>query len=307
MRNLLLMSTAATLLALPVWAQTEQPAAGQVNDQVAQQCLDDLQMLSQRMAEEGYWFTGHRQGWGWGWRGGMAGPPMAGDPAVGVAPGDPAAAPAAQPGVAAEPGMAAGPGMGAGPWGTVGWRVSPGHEINTLQSAAAVLARQGDEEGCQYLLARVEQTYDTYAGQLREAGVQPGQISAWREEQIAASMPVQEVEHMLSLDRILGTEVRNFADENLGSIEDVVMAPGTGEIAVAIIGHGGFLGFGEDYAAVPWALLRTTPGFETFLLDATEETLENAPSVDADQLTRREGFATATQDIEGYWQQHQQN
>jgi hypothetical protein len=76
---------------------------------------------------------------------------------------------------------------------------------------------------------------------------------------------------------------------------------------VVIIGHGGFLGFGGDYVAVPWALLRTTPGFETFLLDATEETLENAPSVDPDQLRQREGFATATQDIEGYWQQHQQN
>jgi sporulation protein YlmC with PRC-barrel domain len=302
MRNVLLMSTAATLLALPAWAQTEQPAAGQMTGEVAQQCLEDLQMLSQRMAEEGYWFTGHRQGWGWA-GGGMAGQPMAGDPAVGAAPGDPAAAP----GMAAEPGMAVEPGMGAGPWGATGWHVSPGREIHALQNAAAVLARQGDEEGCQYLLARVEQTYDNYAGQLREAGVEPGQISAWREEQIAASVPVAEMEHMLSLDRILGTEVRNFADENLGSIEDVVMAPGTGEIAVAIIGHGGFLGFGEDYAAVPWALLRTTPGFETFLLDATEETLENAPSVDPDQLRQREGFATATQDIEGYWQQHQQN
>jgi sporulation protein YlmC with PRC-barrel domain len=302
MRNLLLMSTAATLLALPAWAQTEQPAAGQMNDQVAQQCLEDLQVLSQRMAEEGYWFTGHRQGWGWA-GGGMAGQPMAGDPAVGAAPGDPAAAP----GTAAEPGMAAGPGVGAGPWGATGWQVSPGREIHALQNAAAVLARQGDEEGCQYLLARVEQTYDNYAGQLREAGVEPGQISAWREEQIAASVPVQEMEHMLSLDNILGTEVRNFADESLGSIEDVVMAPETGEIAVAIISHGGFLGFGGEYAAVPWALLRTTPGFETFLLDATEETLENAPSVDPDQLRQREGFATATQDIEGYWQQHQQN
>ena len=294
MRNLLLMSTAATLLALPAWAQTDQTAAGQTDGQVAEQCLQDLQALSQQMAEEGYWFSGYRQGWGW--RGGMAGDPMAPAPAAGVAPADPTMAdPAAQ------------PGTGVGPWGETGWRVSPGHEIHTLQSAAAVLARQGDEEGCQYLLGRVEQTYANYAGQLREAGVEPGQVSVWREEQIAASVPVQEMERSLSLDNILGTEVRNFADERLGSIEDVVMAPGTGEIAVAIIGHGGFLGFGEDYAAVPWALLRTTPGFETFLLDASEETLENAPSVDPDQLRQREGFATATQDMESYWQQHQQN
>lgn len=291
MRNLLMMSTAATLLALPAWAQTEQPATGQTNDQVAEQCLEDLRILSQQMTEEGYWFSGHRQGLGW--RGGMAGDPMAPAPAADMAPADPAA----QPGV----------GMGAGPWGDTGWRVSPGHAIHTLQSAAAVLARQGDEEGCQYLLARVEETYTNYANELRQAGVEPGQISAWREEQIAASVPVDEVAHMLSLDNILGTEVRNHADEQLGSIEDVVIDPESGDIAVAIISHGGFLGFGEDYAAVPWTLLRTTPGFETFLLDATAETLENAPAVDPDQFAQREGYVTARQDIDSYWQQHKQN
>ncbi len=292
MRNVLLMSTAATLLALPVWAQTEPTATGQ-NDQIAEQCLEDLRTFSQQMSEEGYWFSGYRPGMGW--RGGMAGDPMTRAPAGDVAPADPAMAdPAAQ------------PGTGMGPWGDIGWRFSPGREIRTLQSAAAVLARQGDEEGCQYLLARVNDTYTNYVDELREAGVEPGQVSAWRVEQIAAAVPVEEVEHMLSLDNILGTEVRNHADEQLGSIEDVVMDPENGDIAVAIISHGGFLGFGENYAAVPWSLLRTTPGFETFLLDATEETLANAPSVDPDQITQREGYATARQDIDGYWQQQQQ-
>lgn len=294
MRNVLLMSTAATLLALPAWAQTEQTATGQ-NDQIAEQCLEDLRAFSRQMGEEGYWFSGYPQQH-MGWRGGMASEPMAPAPAEGVEPADPALAdPAAQ------------PGTGVGPWGDTGWIASPGHDIRTLQSAAAVLARQGDEEGCQYLLARLNATYTHYADELRKAGVEPGQISAWREEQIAASVPVEEVEHMLSLDNILGTEVRNLADEQLGSIEDVVLDPGNGDIALAIIGHGGFLGFGGDYAAVPWTLLRATPGFETFLLDATEETLENAPSVDPDRITQREGFATARQDIDGYWQQQQQN
>ena len=299
MRNVLLMSTAATLLALPAWAQTEQPANGQT-DQIAEQCLEDLRAFSQQMAEDGYWFAGYRHGMGWGH--GMADPGMGGAP--GVAPADPAAAPEGDP-AAMDP--AAQPGTGVGPWGDTGWRVSPGHQIHTLQNAAAVLARQGDEDGCQYLLARVEETYANYADQLREAGVEPGQISAWREEQIAASTPVQEVEHLLSLDTILGTEVRNFADEHLGSIEDVVIDPEGRDIGVAIISHGGFLGFGGDYAAVPWAMLRTTPGFETFLLDATEETLENAPSVDPDQIRQADGYTAARQDIDGYWEQQQQN
>lgn len=287
MRNVLLMSTAASLLAMPVWAQTDQATTSQADQQVAEQCLEDLQAFADRQAEEGYWFSGYRYGTGWrygvGPRGGMAGTP----PAAGTA------APAAVP--------------GADPWGAAGWQVSPGHEIRSLENAAAVLARQGDEEGCQYLLTRLEETYTRYAGQLREAGVEPGEISAWRQQQIAAAVPVGEVEQVLSLDDILGTEVRNPADDELGTVEDVVMAPESGEIALVIVGHGGFLGMGEDYAAVPWPLLRTTPGFETFLLDATEETLQNAPEVDPDQLQERDGFAAASQELESYWREHQSN
>jgi sporulation protein YlmC with PRC-barrel domain len=300
MRNALLMSTAAALLAAPAWAQTEQQATPEAEQQVAQQCLDDLRLLSQQMAEEGYWFSGYRAGWGWrGYAGGMADQAMPpADPAA--APADPALDPAVDP-AAADAAME--PGMAAGPWGDTGWSVSPGHQIQTLQSAAAVLARQGDEEGCQYLLARLHTTYDDFAGQLREAGVEPGQVSAWREEQIAAAVPVNELEQVVSIDSVLGTEVRNHADENLGSVADVVMDPESGDIAFVIISHGGFLGFGEDYAAVPWTMLRATPGFETFLLDVSQEALENAPQVDPDQLAGREGFTGAREELTGYWQQ----
>jgi sporulation protein YlmC with PRC-barrel domain len=289
MRNVLLMSAAASLLALPAWAQEQQTTAGQTNDQVAEQCLEDLRTFSQQMTEEGYWFSGYRQGMGW--RGGMARGGMA--PASGAAPADPAVDPAAR------------AGTGVGPWGDTGWGVSPRHDIRTLQNAAAVLARQGDEDGCQYLLVRLEDTYANYADQLREAGVEPGQISAWREEQIAASVPVEEMEHVFSLDNILGTELRNYDDEELGSIEDVVLDPETGEIAMAVVGQGGFLGMGENYVVVPWTRLRTTPGLETFLIDATAETLENAPTVDPDQLSGREAFSAAYQDLDNYWQEHQ--
>ncbi len=280
MRKALLTSSAVALLAIPAWAQTEQRVVRQADNPVAEQCLEDLRQFSQQMAEDGYWFSGYRAGWGWrGYAGGL-----------------PAEAMPADPPVEAE--------MGLGPWGDTGWSVSPGHQIQTLQSAAAVLARQGDEEGCQYLLARLTETYGAYTGQLREAGVEPGQISAWREEQIAAAVPVAELDRVVSLDSVLGTEVRNHADESLGSIEDVVLDPESGDIAFVIIAHGGFLGFGQDYAAVPWSLLRATPGFETFLLDVDPEAFKNAPQIDPDRLASRDRFNDARHELTGYWEQH---
>ena len=320
MRTMVLASTALTLIAGLAAAQTD-PAApqpgtaqqqeivqqqqGTVQQQatgqqqgsgqepgtvVAERCLENLRLAATRIDEEGYWFSGYRQDWGWR---GQGMPPAPADPVM----ADPAVAdPAMDPTVAA---------AGRGPWGATDWGVSPGHDIRILQSAAAVLARQGDQEGCEYLVARMEETYDRYAENLREAGIEPGQVSTWRQEQIAAAVPVNELGQVVSLDSIIGTEVRSLKDERLGSVEDVVMDPDDGGIAYVVVAHGGFLGFGQDYAAVPWDMLYATPGFETLLLDAPPEALENAPSVDLDRLTTREAYADARQTVDGYWQRPQ--
>ncbi|TVQ33830.1 MAG: PRC-barrel domain containing protein [Geminicoccaceae bacterium] len=298
MRKTLLASTAVVLLAVPSWAQAEEPPRAGAAGEFAEQCMQDLRLFSQRMVDEGYWFTGYRGTWGWhGWGAGVDTPPGV------LPPADPAArAPAPRDPVGAQPGM-----MPPTPWAVAGWATSPGHEILSLQNAAMVLARHGDEAGCQFVLERTEAIYDHYAGQLRAAGVEPGEISAWRQEQIAAAQPVREVEHIFSFEHITGTEIRNLQDEHIGNVDDLVWHPETGEISFAIVGHGGFLGFGQSYAAVPWEMFMATPGFETLLMDAPAAAIEDAPEVTAEELTGRDAFTAASDRIRDYWAGYDQS
>src|SRR5262245_21409012 len=50
---------------------------------------------------------------------------------------------------------------------------------------------------------------------------------------------------------IIGTSVKNKAEEDLGSINDLVIDPVDGQIAYAAVSMGGFLGVGDKLFAVP--------------------------------------------------------
>lgn len=253
----------------PPAQQVQQPAQpGQ--QQVAQQCQEDLAAFRARMDEDGYWLTGWRYGG------------------------------AAQP--AAPPVEGAGAPVG-GPWGSVAWQHAPHYELGTLYEAAAILARRGDEQGCQTVLAELTQLYDRYTQELRQAGVDPGQVAGWRAQQLAAAQPVEQIERTLRLDEITGTDLRNLQDEYLGSIEDIVFDPRTGGIAYVVVERGGFLGIGSRSVAVPWQALQATPGLNTFVLNVDEQAMENAPEVDPEALSDPTRFQERRQEIEQYWQQ----
>ena len=78
---------------------------------------------------------------------------------------------------------------------------------------------------------------------------------------------------------LMGTAVRNAADENLGDINDVIVDR-EGKPSVAIIGVGGFLGIGEKDVGVPFESLEfvTNDNKRVARLDITKEALEAAPT-----------------------------
>jgi len=243
------------------------------------------------MNQEQFWVTGWGDRWAYGT--GVAGT---------------VTAPAAGPGGAAGTTGAMGATVG-GPWGAAGGTqsgvLSPRNQIRELFGAAQVLAYQGKEEGCQYVLAELTTTYDQFTSQLREAGVDPAEVTSWRQEQIALARPVTEVQGMtrFTVDDITGTDVRNLQDENLGSISDVLVDPNSGQISYAIVARGGFLGIGEDHVAVPWNQFRATPGLNTLVLDMSEEALESAPTVDPDTFADPATVTEQDQQVDQYWSQ----
>ncbi len=278
---------AALAAIYPAAAQAQTDQDRMRNQQVAEQCMQDLNAFAREMSEEEFWLAGWGARWGYG---------------TGPGPAQPPAGTAAE--TAAEP-----PPPAAGPWDTAGIMASgfhsPRYQIETLYSAAHVLAQKGEEDGCQYVLSELRDTYSDYTARLQEAGVEPGAVTDWRQEQIALAEPVGQVASAsrLTVDQLTGTDVRNLQDERLGSVSDVLLDPETGQVSYVIVARGGFLGIGEQSIAVPWGHFRATPGLNTLVIDAPESTFENAPSVDPETFGDPGQRTDQNRQIDEYWAQ----
>ena len=64
-------------------------------------------------------------------------------------------------------------------------------------------------------------------------------------------------EDELRTSKIVGSKVYNDANENIGSVEDIVIKP-DGSMDEVVLSVGGFLGVGSKYVAVPFTDLKVT-------------------------------------------------
>lgn len=76
---------------------------------------------------------------------------------------------------------------------------------------------------------------------------------------------------------LIGTKVKNFENEELGRIKDVIIDMEYDSASYAIITHGGFLGMGEKLYAVPFQALELNAERDSLTLDVSLERLHNAP------------------------------
>ena len=256
------LAVVATVGSTPAFAQQTDSSTPQVT---AKPCMNELNGFSTRMRNEGFWVTG-------------LGTPYSNVDAQNTV---------------------------TSPWKDNGRSpalASPRTQIRELYGAAQVLSYREDADGCKYLVSVLNQTYDDYVSQLKNAGVAADDISSWRGEQIAISKPVDEMDMgRINVDELTGTDVRNVADKELGSVSDVILDPSSGEISYAVVARGGFLGFGEDYVAVPWDEFRATRGLNTLILDVSEQELAKAPTIDPDAYSDPNKMQQQNMAIDNYW------
>jgi PRC-barrel domain len=81
---------------------------------------------------------------------------------------------------------------------------------------------------------------------------------------------------------VIGSNVVNAQNENLGKIEDLVIDAGAGRIAYAVLSFGGFLGMGEKYFAIPWNAFHFNLKENRAVLNVDKKLLENAPGFEKD-------------------------
>lgn len=244
----------------------------------AQQCLKDLAAFEKQVGQDGYWITG------WGNRWNDAHLPITSTPPAGNA----VAAPMIS------------------PWGrkTPYGIDSPRYQVRMLHAAANVLGHRGDQEACNRVVNELRDVYGQHVQDLRQAGVKPSEVKSWRQERLVAARPVGQLEVPLSVDEVTGTEIRNAKDQWLGTIDDVVLDPQSGQISFVVVERGGFLGLGEDHVVVPWKALRATRNFNAFVINVDEEVMKGAPKVSVDQVGDRAFLQQQRRKAEEYWQKH---
>jgi sporulation protein YlmC with PRC-barrel domain len=59
--------------------------------------------------------------------------------------------------------------------------------------------------------------------------------------------------------KVIGLDLRNDSEKNVGDIGDLIVETHSGEIRYAVLDVGGFLGVGEDHRVVPWTLIQVIP------------------------------------------------
>ena len=79
----------------------------------------------------------------------------------------------------------------------------------------------------------------------------------------------------LRMSRVIGSNVHNEADEDIGKVDDVILP--SGGAPTAILAVGGFLGMGSHYVALPLSRLRMGPRDRWVMQGATKEYLRTLP------------------------------
>lgn len=85
---------------------------------------------------------------------------------------------------------------------------------------------------------------------------------------------------LMGADTLIGDDVYNHSDEELGDIKEIMLDMRTGQIAYAVLSFSGILGMGDKLFAVPWERLTLDPVNKRFLLNVEKGQLKDAPGFD---------------------------
>ncbi len=189
-------------------------------------------------------------------------------------------------------------------------------DIQTLQAAAEVFAERGDEGACGTLAGEIEDLRDENApeedadasagddaAQDEEANDEPEMSPAERarmerEAKFEAASALNESGERISVDELLGAELKNLDGDTVATVSDV-MLPGAAEgNPYAVATHGGVLGLGGEKIMVPLGEIRLSED-GTYFLNVSSEQLKDAPRMESADAT--DAGENWTGDVDSWW------
>lgn len=83
-------------------------------------------------------------------------------------------------------------------------------------------------------------------------------------------------------DQVIGKEVKNSADEDLGKVLEIMIDKVSGRVAYVVLESGAFLGMGGKLFAIPWNSIKYNAEDNSFILNMDKERFKTAPGFDKD-------------------------
>ena len=83
--------------------------------------------------------------------------------------------------------------------------------------------------------------------------------------------------NLIGSDKVEGTTVYGADNEQIGSIERVMIDKKSGRVSYAVLGFGGFLGLGHDHYPLPWESLKYDTALGGYVTGITANELRKAP------------------------------
>ena len=91
---------------------------------------------------------------------------------------------------------------------------------------------------------------------------------------------------LMGANTLIGNDVSNASNENLGDIKEIMLDVESGRVAYAVLSFGGVFGLGDKLFAVPWKALRLDTENKLFRLDVDKKELKSAPGFAKDAWPR---------------------
>jgi sporulation protein YlmC with PRC-barrel domain len=157
--------------------------------------------------------------------------------------------------------------------------MNSGLSLTTLMTAALLVSG-----GAKTLLAQDQQAQPSDPSQQSQQQRQTSQQQQQqRSEQSKQELKVSEQETQKQVtdankaSKVIGMQVKNKQDEDLGKIKDLVVDFQSGKIAYAVLSSGGTFGFGGKMVAVPIEAFTLKPGEKALIIDLPKQQLSQAP------------------------------